>query len=163
MKKGTIFFIILLLPLIISCDKSDDLSDIFLSKTWKMNYIATGSIGKPWNYTFDDVTADNLNEYTSQTKTFTLAFSGAQDGSNISGSFSGNGSLSVTGTWKADGKSNSFSTQVSSGSPAESTDILAQKILYGITNVKSYKGDENNLFLYFDYNGKTLFIAFIAK
>lgn len=161
MRKSIIFALLSLLLFTFACDRSDDITDIFVSKTWKMTYIASGT-GKTW-YSFDDVTADNYSDYTQKNKTFTLAFSGVQSGDKISGTFIGNGSVSVTGTWNADAKSRDFSTVVNTATIIDDKDVIAQKIVYGLKNATSYKGDVNNLFLYFNYKGESLYMAFLVQ
>jgi hypothetical protein len=163
MRKSIIFALLCLLPILISCDKSDNLTDIFLAKTWKMNYIASGSIGKTW-YSFTDVTKQNYEDYSSRTKVFTLSFSGMQSEDEISGTFTGSGSLSISGKWSASGNGNrDLKTSEVSSNISDATDIIAQKILYGLQNAKSWKGDQYNLFIYFTYQGETLFMAFTSQ
>jgi hypothetical protein len=161
MKKGVIIAILCLLPFAISCDSSDDITDIFIGKTWKFNYITTGT-GKTW-YKFSDVTQANYDLYANRTNIFTIAFSGMQSGDIISGTFLGSGSVTASGTWTANGNSRDFSTSVTSGTVNDKTDIIAEKILYGLKNAKSYKGDIYNLYLYFDYKGESLYLAFSPK
>jgi hypothetical protein len=159
MKKTIMFSMLCMTLMLMSCDKSDDITNIFVSKTWKLNYIASGSIGKTW-YKFSDVTEDNYQEYADRTKVFTIAFSGSQTGDVIKGTFIGNGSLSVTGDWSANGDNRSFTTNNVNGSVTDNKDVIAQKILSGLANATSYKGDINNLFIYFKYQNETLFMAF---
>lgn len=159
MKRKVIFAILCLLPLLMACEKSDDVTDIFVGKAWRLNYIASGNIGSGW-YAFDDVTKANMQEYGDRTKTFKLSLSGLQQDKTISGIFNGSGSLSVSGKWTAIGDNRSFTTSDVSGTPTDDKDIIAQKILYGLTNATSYKGDINNLYIYFSYKGTNLFMAF---
>lgn len=160
MRKSIIFALFCLLPLLFSCNNSDDVTDIFAGKMWRLNYISTGGKDTKW-YDFTDVTKENLEAYTSREKEFKVAFNGMQSGNVISGTFSGSGSLSTGGKWTADGESGNFSTSEVYGTPTDDTDVLAQKILYGLQNAKSYSGDTNgNLFIYFNYEGKSLLMAF---
>jgi hypothetical protein len=110
MRKTIIFALLSILPLLMACDKSDDITDIFVGKTWQLNYIASGSVGKTW-YKFTDVTDENFQEYSSRTKTFNLVFSGAQNGDVITGNLNGNGSMTLTGTWTANGDSRVLTTK----------------------------------------------------
>jgi hypothetical protein len=162
MRKTIIFALLSILPLLMACDKSDDITDIFVGKTWQLNYIASGSVGKTW-YKFTDVTDENFQEYSSRTKTFNLVFSGAQNGDVITGNLNGNGSMTLTGTWTANGDSRVLTTKDVNGDISDTKDIIAQKILYGMQNAESYKGDVDNLFIYFNYQGTTLFMAFSVK
>lgn len=160
MKKSIIFTALCLLTLFVACDKSDNMTTIFIGKVWRMNYIAQGSIGKTW-YQFEDVTNQNIQDYAGRTKVFTLSLSGLQRGDEITGTFSGTGSLAVTGKWTASSSDDRvFKTKDTSGSTADNTDIIAQKILYGLQNAKSWKGDQYNLYIYFNYQGESLFMAF---
>ena len=159
MKKNILFALLCMLPLLIGCSSSDDVSDIFVGKTWRFNYIAKGGKNTTW-YNFADVTQDNIQQYTNRTKTFTVSFSGLQSGDLISGTFSGSGSLSAGGKWSANGHSGTFTTSEVWGDPNDTNDMVAQKIVYGLTNAKSYAGDTNgNLFIYFDYEGTTLLMG----
>lgn len=160
MKKNIIFALLCMLPLLIGCSSSDDVSDIFVGKTWRFNYIAKGGKNTTW-YNFADVTQANIQQYADRTKTFTVSFSGLQSGDIISGTFTGSGSVSAGGKWSANADSRTFTTSEVWGNPSDANDVVAQKIIYGLTNAKSYSGDTNgNLFIYFDYEGTTLLMAF---
>ena len=160
MRKNIIFALLCLLPLLIGCSNSDDVSDIFVGKTWRLNYISTGGKDTAW-YNFPGVTPENIQQYAGRTKTFTASFSGLQSGDIISGTFTGQGSLSAGGKWSGNGHSGTFTTSEVWGDPSDANDMVATKILYGLTNAKSYSGDTNgNLFIYFDYEGTTLLMAF---
>lgn len=160
MRKSIIFALFCMLPLLFGCSNSDDVSDIFVAKTWRLNYISEGGKGTTW-YSFSDVTSDNYQAYSSREKTFTISFNGVQSDDTIQGTFTGSGSLTAGGNWTANGDSGNFTTSGVYGTVEDQTDIIAQKILYGLEHAKSYTGDTNgNLFIHFDYEGKTLLMAF---
>ncbi len=159
MRKSIIFALFCMLPILFGCSNSDDVTDIFVAKTWRLNFISEGGKNQTW-YKFTDVKDDNYQAYTSRTKTFTMYFAGLQSGHIISGTFNFNGTVSGSGSWSADGSNGTFTTSNVSGNIDDSTDIIAQKILYGLQHTKAYSGDINNLFISFDYEGTTLQMSF---
>ena len=140
-----------LLPFISGCNEADDVQKIFTGKTWKLTYI-TKKNEHGW-YKFSDVTESIYQSYDPQngTRSFKIEFTGSTDDDLISGDFTGSGSISINGTWRANGTNNDFSTTVKKSSLTDSKDTLGKKIIEGITKATSYGGDENNLYLYFDY------------
>lgn len=159
MRKSVIFALFCLLPLLMACSNSDDVTDIFVAKTWRLNMITSGGKNQTW-YNFTDVTEENFQAYADHTKEFTMTFSGIETDNIISGTFSGSGSLAAGGKWSANGKNGTFTTSEVYGDASDATDVIAQKILYGLQHAKSYSGDVNNLYIYFDYNGETLQMSF---
>ncbi|WP_303004171.1 DUF4847 family protein [Bacteroides congonensis] len=149
MKKN-IFQIVglfLLLPLFAGCNDTDDLSEIFIRK-WKLTYITKPNEHK-W-YSFPGIDNSNYDEYYKGEKSFILTLSGIETDNEIQGTFIGEGSVNAGGTWNANGKNQQFNMTVEGGSPTDSKDKIAGKILEGLKSVNSYKGsDSKNLFLYY--------------
>ena len=171
MRRDTVKYIALLfcltlvIPFLSGCNDTDDVQKIFTGKTWKMTYI-TKKNEHSW-YKFTDVSEAIYKSYDpiNGTKAFKISFTGSTEDNIIRGEFSGSGSVTFTGTWQADGKSNEFrrtgiNNQLSYG---DSKDTLAKHIVEGLENATSYEGDERNLYLYFEYEKETLCIAFTPE
>ena len=126
-----------------SCKKSDDIDQIFTSKTW---YMTSGMIqGQP-------ITGENLKKFFVSQNTYVLNF-GAKA---LSGALSSG--LPLNGTWTADGKSNDMKLQFSGSPTAENPfDSNLLNILRGVVR---HSGDENIVTLYADGNN---FIGFSSK
>ena len=154
--------LILLLPLLLgSCNNSDDVQKIFTGRTWKLTYITVKN-GRGW-YRFPGVIDNIYNSYepTNGSRSFIIEFTGSTEDNVINGDFNASGTATMKGTWWANGVNNDFGTSVKSSSITEpSRDTLAKYIVEGITKATSYGGDTKNLFLYYEYNGETLCIAF---
>lgn len=152
MRRDTVKYIALLfcltlvIPFLSGCNDTDDVQKIFTGKTWKMTYIT------------------KKNEHNG-TKAFKIAFTGSTEDNIIRGEFSGSGSVTFTGTWQADGKSNEFRITGIKNQPSygDSKDTLAKHIVEGLENATSYEVDERNLYLYFEYEKETLCIAFTPE
>lgn len=118
-------------------------------------------------YKFTDVSEAIYKSYDpiNGTKAFKIAFTGSTEDNIIRGEFSGSGSVTFTGTWQADGKSNEFRITGIKNQPSygDSKDTLAKYIVEGLENATSYEGDERNLYLYFEYEKETLCIAFTPE
>jgi hypothetical protein len=140
--------LIALLPVLSGCNDTDDVQSIFTGRSWKLTYI-TAKNTQSW-YKFSDVTEEVYKQYdpVSGTKSFVISFSGTTTDGVITGDFSGTGTATMSGSWTANGKSNYFSANVTRSS---ATDALAKKIVEGMKKATSYGGDNNNLYLYFDY------------
>lgn len=114
MRRDTVKYIALLfcltlvIPFLSGCNDTDDVQKIFTGKTWKMTYI-TKKNEHSW-YKFTDVSEAIYKSYDpiNGTKAFKIAFTGSTEDNIIRGEFSGSGSVTFTGTWQADGKSNEF-------------------------------------------------------
>ncbi len=156
-KNIWIWGVLLLLPLLLnSCNDTDDVEGIFTGRTWKFNYIAQdGKNGLLDPYRFSDVTQSNYNSYSNGSKSFTLDFEGSTTNDITMGDFVGSGSVTMKGNWQADGKNNEMKTTVSTSKVLDSADNLGKKIVEAMKSIDSYKGDNNNLYLYFDYNTGT--------
>ena len=123
--KTKIILPLLLLPLVLlSCDKGDDLREIFLSHSWSLAFIKEGT------------------QITSPTKNsaYTLKFY------DTTFTFTTKSGTTITGYWQADSKERTFrcsQVRVSSGSLAgDSIAIKAENIF---KNARDYEGDSNAL------------------
>lgn len=133
MKKRLILKVLgllLLLPMFSGCNDTDDVAGIFTGKTWKLTYI-TKANGHGW-YKFADVDDSNIMEYADGKKTFMLVFSGTVEDDIIQGTFTGSGAINTNGTWSANGKNQEFGMKVEKGTPIDSKDRIAEKILEGM-------------------------------
>ena len=106
--KNWIWGVLLMLPLLLSsCNDTDDVQSIFTKRTWEFNYIAQkGKDGILKSYAFSNVTQANYNAYATGERTFKIDFEGTTTDNIIAGTFTGYGSITMDGTWQADGKSN---------------------------------------------------------
>ena len=151
MKKRLILKVLgllLLLPMFSGCNDTDDVAGIFTGKTWKLTYI-TKANGHGW-YNFPDIADEsNVMEYINGKKTFMLVFSGSVEDDIIHG------------TWSANGKNQEFGMKVEKGTPIDSKDRIAEKILEGMRKANSYKGsDSRNLYLYYQTDKEDLCLVF---
>ncbi len=161
MKKNIIQILlglILLLPILVGCNNTDDVASIFTGKKWKLTYI-TKANNRGW-YSFPDVQENNLMEYINQNKTFTIDFTGTVEEDAIQGLFSGSGAVNTNGSWRANGKNNQFGMTLTTGTAIDSQDRIATKILEGLRKANSYGGDERNLYLYYQTNDEDLCLVF---
>ena len=139
MRRDTVKYIALLfcltlvIPFLSGCNDTDDVQKIFTGKTWKMTYI-TKKNEHSW-YKFTDVSEAIYKSYDpiNGTKAFKIAFTGSTEDNIIRGEFSGSGSVTFTGTWQADGKSNEFRITGIKNQPSygDSKDTLAKHIVEG--------------------------------
>ena len=152
--------LLLLLPMFSGCNDTDDVAGIFTGKTWKLTYI-TKANGHGW-YNFPDIADEsNVMEYINGKKTFMLVFSGSVEDDIIQGTFTGSGAINTNGTWSANGKNQEFGMKVEKGTPIDSKDRIAEKILEGMRKANSYKGsDSRNLYLYYQTDKEDLCLVF---
>lgn len=153
-----------LLPILSGCNNEDDVVEIFTGKTWKLSRLTDKDSSDRfyqglWN---GDKTAQNksLSLLNNEENTFTLSFEGSEINGELMGTtVSGRGvNSSFSGTWSADGKSNSMTINIkSSGSES---DVLAKAFIAGLQKVYKYEGDANSLTLFFDDNGITRVMGF---
>jgi hypothetical protein len=81
--------------------------------------------------------------------------------SSSSISRSGSGAINANGTWSANGKNQEFGMKVEKGTPIDSKDRIAEKILEGMKKANSYKGsDSRNLYLYYQTDKENLCLVF---
>ena len=144
--KYTLYILYTLMAVMVgmtSCKKTDDIDQIFTSKTW---YMTSGMIqGQP-------ITGENLKKFFTSDKTYVLNFgSGALSGALSAG-------LSLNGTWAADGKTNDMKLQFTGSPTAENP--FDSNLLNILRNVVKYSGDENIVRLSADDNN---YIEFSSK
>lgn len=113
-------------------------------------------------YNFPDIADEsNVMEYINGKKTFMLVFSGSVEDDIIQGTFTGSGAINTNGTWSANGKNQEFGMKVEKGTPIDSKDRIAEKILEGMRKANSYKGsDSRNLYLYYQTDKEDLCLVF---
>lgn len=163
MKKRLILKVLgllLLLPMFSGCNDTDDVAGIFTGKTWKLTYITKAN--GHGRYNFPDIADEsNVMEYINGKKTFMLVFSGSVEDDIIQGTFTGSGAINTNGTWSANGKNQEFGMKVEKGTPIDSKDRIAEKILEGMRKANSYKGsDSRNLYLYYQTDKEDLCLVF---
>lgn len=151
------------IPFLSGCNDTDDVQKIFTGKTWKMTNITRGKDAQGRWYRFPGVSDEMYASYdpVSGTRAFRIVFEGSTSDDVISGNFSNGASSAVTigGTWSANGRSNEFRANIKQSSSSGS-DTLGKYIIEAIQKATSYQGDERNLYLYYEYEGETLFMAF---
>ena len=155
MKIKYLLLLLLTLPLLSACDRSDDVMGIFTGKTWKLTYISKAGSKKPALYDFWDNAKSYKQALTEMNKdgAYTLVFQGEEADDTGKGTF--NGKLYATdykGNWFADGKSNEFTPSQVTGSGKA---LLDNYFMEGIKNAKRYSGNYDNLYLYYTYKDKS--------
>lgn len=160
------FCLVFLIPLLSGCNDTDDVQKIFTGKTWKMTNITRGKKDEGKWYSFPGVTDKVYDSYnpTTGTRAFRIVFNGSTSDDVISGDFSNGPSsaISINGTWSANGRNNDFHANIEKSS-SSSGDTLGKYIIEAIKKATRYEGDERNLYLYYEYEGETLFIAFTPE
>ena len=109
MKLKHTWLILLLLPLLLSsCNDSDDVQKIFTGRTWKLTYISEKD--KHGWYKFPGVSEEVYQSYDPITgkRYFEIDFEGSTDDNVITGTFTGRGSVTMNGTFKANGRTNDY-------------------------------------------------------
>lgn len=151
MKYKYLLLLLLVLPFISGCDRSDDVAGIFTGKTWKLTYITKADSNTPHPYDFwgNEKKYNQAKDEMNKPGAYTITFTGIESDDIIEGKFSGvlGTPLNFSGNWQADGKSNDFSTSSvrSGGNKA----LLDSYFMYGIENATRYKGNYDNLHLYY--------------
>lgn len=163
MKPKFLLFILFFLPFLSACNDTDDVGRVFTGKTWKLTGIwdeKKWTMAEIWG---DDKQKEASLKLLEGTNNFIVTFDGTEDKDIITGNFNGRGVGSTfEGKWRANGESNEFSTSNFKQTGGES-DILAQVYIEGLKSATRYSGDENNLYLYFTYENKTIRLAFGVK
>lgn len=161
MKQKFTWLILLIIPFILgSCNDTDDVQKIFTGRTWRLTYITKKNEHGWFRFPgVDDKVYESYDPINGSRK-FTIEFTGNEEDGAIYGSFIGSGSVTSSGTWMANGKSNVFSANVQKSSVIDSKDTLGKYIIEGLKTATSYSGDTSNLFLYFEYNAETLCLVF---
>lgn len=154
MKKINCLLLLAALLLLGGCDNTDDVTAIFLGKTWKLTGIFDGSGTVDFWPTLsgeDKIKAQNeADALKNKEGNCVLAFTeGVEDGNNISGTFNAKGigsGSNVSGTWSANGKNNQFSASFSGGSDSN---VIGNNFLIGLRSADEYSGDIYNLKIHY--------------
>jgi len=118
----------------VSCDNEDDISDIFVGRTW---YVTGATVNG------QSIDGDELKEIYAQADSYRLTFTAtAFSGCLVAGS-------ALSGTWTADGKHHTLSIQIKDAANVESSTV-SRNIYYILRGASSYKGDVNELRIYKD-------------
>lgn len=165
MKPKFLLFILFFLPFLSACNSTDDVGRIFTGKTWKLTGIWEEKKAEMVNIWGDDTQRTASMGLLSKENNFLITFDGTEDKNIITGTFSGRGAnTSYNGSkWRADGESNKYKTTDFQSQGSSEKDILAIVYIEGLRNATKYSGDENNLYLYFTYENKTIRLAFGKK
>lgn len=140
MKLKHIICLLLLLPLLGSCNDEDNIYDIFSSGTWHaVNYFTKADWdkrnGEP-KYKPTDKEGRNALEVINK---FTLLF-------NADGTFSGTmQNANIEGTWEADGKDRTVHLSIK-GNPGASS-AYNREFIEALQNAAFYQGDSQYLML----------------
>lgn len=163
MKPKFLLFILFFLPFLSACNSTDDVGRIFTGKTWKLTGIWEEKKPDEVNLWSDETQRNTSMKLLKGENNFIVNFDGAEDKNLITGNFNGRGAGSTfEGKWRANGESNEFSTSNFRQTGSES-DILAKVYIEGLKSATRYSGDENNLYLYFIYENKTIRLALSKK
>lgn len=153
---------ILLLSTLSGCNNEDDVTAIFTGKTWKMTYIAEkGNESKMFDFWGKNETAyQNSMDALKNDANFLVTFEGGDINGTITGTFKGNVTTTdISGNWTANGENQTFTTSnIKSGNDKDT--FLGKQFIYGLTNAKKYKGDTDNLFIYYE-EGKRTYVIFL--
>lgn len=116
-----IIYAIMLLMAIVSCNKEDDIDDIFVGRNWKLSYIQEGNIRRNSNKDYSILFQENIFEATLP------------------------GGKNIKGNWRANGETRSFNCANVKASGSLRGDTIAEKMLQILTKAQNYAGDENYL------------------
>lgn len=172
MKPKFLLFILFFLPFLSACNSTDDVGRIFTGKTWKLTGIWEEKKPEMVNLWSDEAQKRASLKLLEGSNNFFVTFDGAEDKNIIIGNFNGRGVVSsFEGKWKANGENNEFSTSNFKQTGGSESDILAKVFIEGLKpnpnnnnrDNRYYSGDENNLYIYFTYENKTIRLAFGKK
>ena len=152
--------VLLMLPMLGSCNDEDDVAEIFVGKTWKVSRIVPeGSTQQfPEGLWSSEAEKNNIMTAFNNTANYTLKFTNGT-GTETGGEFEARGvKATIKGTWNADGETNALTLNVKSTGATES-DALAELFVNGVKKTEKYKGDANNLTLYFKEGQNTMIIG----
>lgn len=154
-----IFFLLFCIPVMNSC-QSDDVVQIFTGKKWQLTYITGKDNNDIYDFWNGDATAKKASlAYVNKDNNFTVSFTGTATNNIIKGNMTGNVlNTSFSGTWLANGETSKFSSIITNS--GDETDSLAVNFLKGLNSATSYKGDINNLYLYYKSGNRTLRMTF---
>ena len=159
-KFKHLLYCLLFITALTSCNDTDDLSAIFANKGKKLtNILRQGSKGPIPITDFwpvEDIKGKEKSyELLRDAKNYLISFDGIEEDGKITGNFSAKGvNVNLTGSWKADGKSGKISLSIKNSSGTES-DSIAKEYIEALKNVYKYKGDKNNLYLYYEKGQQT--------
>ena len=141
MKYKYLLLLLLMLPFVSGCNDSDDVNGIFTGKVWKLTYITKKNEHKPYDFWGDkDKYEQSIKNYINKEGAYTINFEGET-------------------TWSANGESNAFSASVK-GSENDPLGF-SNKFVEGLNRATSYKGNYDNLFIYYkDEGGRELCLVF---
>lgn len=153
------FFLSLVLFLMSSCEERvDDLNAIFLNKTWHLTYSPDAFDGMFETAEAKLAAVNTMNNGSN----CTIVFQGATTDGIIQGTFSVQGTnTKAEGTWRANGETNEMRMEFKGSLSTDSSPIV-REMMNCIAHVRSYRGDVNNLLLYYT-GGKTSFLGFTPK
>lgn len=131
LKKS--IFAFMLIAMVASCSKDDDINEIFTDREWELSFIQEGSFR---------ISSDKRYTITFGSSSFDAAL---PDGK------------SIKGKWKADGDKRTFSCTDVHATETITDDSIAGKMLKILTKAKKYEGDthyikimeQNNVYLQF--------------
>lgn len=159
-------FLLLSFPLLFwGCDQSDDVEKIFIGKSWKLvDIMQDRRDPQPVDYWGNGSDREDAWKRSMELKqkagNYTITLDGwAQDGS-INGTFTGYvTSTSVSGTWSANGKDNSFSFSPQSGNDQ---DVLGNAFIRALGTAYKYSGTDAHLMIYFKDSTLKGYLSFTA-
>lgn len=124
----------LLMPLLTGCSNEDDVSDIFVGRTW---YITGATING------QSIDGDELKELYTNTDSYFLTFAlQTFSGRLVAGS-------TISGTWTVDGKDHTISLQVSQAYNTDAS-VVSRNIYNVLRNAATYSGDTHQIIIYAD-------------
>lgn len=156
MKYKYLLLLLLALPFMSGCERSDDVVGIFTGKTWKLTYITVADSKTPHQYDFwgNAETLKKALEELNKDGAYTIVFTGMESDNIIEGKFSGvlGTPSNFSGNWHADGKSNDFFAAIERKGDTKA--LLDNYFLTGLNSATRYKGNYDNLHLYFTFKDK---------
>lgn len=150
MRKISLLLILTCIVTLFSgCNNTENVKELVVGKTWRLScfYYKNGNKAIDRYPNADKILMDNLNGFYVQFYE--------------NNTFEGKGAKSrFSGTWRADGKSNEFSINVTQQEGTE-TETIAIDFINAVKGVVSYKCDYYNLSLY--YKDKNEYMTFYVK
>lgn len=135
MKLKTLFYILLLLPLLGSCNEEDDINEIFVSGTWNVgNFYSGGNWNKQNEGGIPAYTKEEDLKVLNQ-MTITFLDNGTLQGKTTNGTFSGN--------WEANGKDRTI--QITAIKTTATPIGKGKEFIEALKAATYYKGDSNYL------------------
>jgi len=158
-----LLIVVLTLPALSGCNEKDDVISIFTGKTWKLTYIAEkGKEQKMYDFWGSNETAyQNSMNFLKSDANFLVTFEGGEVNGTVIGTFTGNATTAgISGKWTADGENQTLTTSDIKTTGSDKDTFLGKAFIYGLSNAKKYKGDDNNLFIYYE-EGQRTFVLFL--